>query len=178
MVGFVGKEDLGRIASPPLAGVAAAAPDWTADRCRKSPGKEHTPLVKAKERELAAREKFDVSSKASKSPSRKVLVGAPSKNVASFRWAMAWKEVDSRATGKARSASGGFQDPGMENGLAEAVGCVGLRPSCLHFIALSGVRIWKLCSAGTRDAFLQPGSLGREVYLWAAACLETKSPQL
>ena len=68
---------------------------------------------------------------------------------------------------KARLATKGFQDPNLKDGLAETSGRVSLRSSHLQVVPFSAIRNWKLWSLGIKNAFLQEGGFGRDIFLHA-----------
>ena len=75
---------------------------------------------------------------------------------------LALREVEGAKTVKARVVAKGYPGPDVRNG------GVGRRSPHLELISLGAWRKWAIWSLGIRNACLQAGGFGREVYVRAS----------
>ena len=109
-------------------GVDGVISAWVADECNRILGQElpreaeemRADLAnEGKRRELAARDKFDVSS-----PLRACKVQT---QIVQTRWVLTRKMVEGKKCVKARLVAEGFQHLDLKDGLVETSGCVSIR---------------------------------------------------
>ena len=136
-----------------------------ADECNRVQGqapspeeeKLHVDLIPAPNvKELHSWTKFDVFA-----PCKETEVN---KKVAQTRWVLPWEMVGGCGNVTERLAAKGNQDPDLEEGIADATGCVSLRSSHLRVISLSAIKKWKVWSLDIKNASIQAGGPTRNVF--------------
>ena len=93
--------------------------------------------------------------------------GGPLKSCGRSGRVLTWKLAAGNRVVTARLAAGGFQGPGLKEGVLETSGCVSPRPALFRAASSSVLREQGMQSLGIRTAFLQADYLNRDVYLRA-----------
>ena len=141
-----------------MGGADGAISAWVADECNRilgqelSPGEEelHADLAEGgKLREPESWEKFDVFSPREACEVRK--------QITQTRRVLTWGMADGKKCVIARLVAKGCQEPDLEDGLVDTLGCVSLRSPHLQVVPLSAIRRWKLWGLEIKNAFSQAG---------------------
>ena len=154
----------------PLEEAHVAIAARTAERCDEGLGQDRSAeeeklygaSVKApKEREPAAWKRFKIL--------EPVIVANPSKVTVDARWVAPWMVAEGKEDVKAPCVAHGYQDPDLENGMAEAPGCLSLRSSHLQVVSLVALRKETFWTLGIKNAALRWDGSIRDISLRAHA---------
>ena len=148
---------------------------WTAYLRNKAAGEElseeeetkYAPPVRvAQGRGLGAWQEFDAFRFAAQAHINQTIAGT--------RWILIWRVIDGQTSFKARLAAKGSQDPELQQGIAEAAGCVSLRLPHLQIPPLRAPK-WRIWSPDIQKALFLADSFPRDVCVrapsgWGSHC--------